>query len=57
MLLIEKTAPYENKGILRHYLYCSDPKLGPGIVAIRRILCNWHACTTVLSLSWCSKTK
>ena len=32
-----KTFPYASKGILRHYHYWSDPKLSPGIVAIRRI--------------------
>ena len=29
-----KTLPYASKGILRHYHYRSDPKLGPGIVAM-----------------------
>ena len=29
-----KILPYASKGILRHYHYQSDPKLGPGIVAI-----------------------
>ena len=52
-----KTSPYASKGILRHYHYRSDTKLGPGIVAIRRISCICHACTTILSLYWDSKTK
>ena len=49
--------PYSSKGILRHYHYRSDPKLGPGIVAIRRIKCICHDCTAILPLSWYSKTK
>ena len=32
-----KTSSHGNKGILRHYHYRSDPKLGPGIVKIRII--------------------
>ena len=52
-----KTLPYASKGILRNYHYQSDPKLGPGIVAIRIIPCSFHDCTTILSLSWDSKTK
>ena len=52
-----KTLPYKSKGILRHYNYQSDPKLGPGIVAIRIIPCSCHDCTYILSLFWDSKTK
>ena len=52
-----ETSPYGSKGILRHNHYWSDPKLGPGIVAIIIIPCSCHACTTILSLSWDSKTK
>ena len=52
-----KTLPYASKGILRHYHYQSDPKLCPGIVAIRRIPCSFHACTSILSLSWYPKIK
>ena len=43
--------------MIRNYHYRSDPKIGPGIVAIRRIPCNTHACTIILSLSWDSKIK
>ena len=32
-----KPTPYRRKGIIRHYHYRSDPKLGPGIVSIRGI--------------------
>ena len=52
-----KTSPYGSKGILRYYHYRSNPKLGSGIVAIRIIPFNCHACTTILSLSWDSKIK
>ena len=52
-----KTLPYARKVILRHYHYRSDPKLGPGIVSIRRIPCSCQDCTTILSHSWDSKTK
>ena len=52
-----KTLPYVSKGILRHYHYRSDPKLGPGIVSIRRIPCNFHDCATILFHSWDSKIK
>ena len=52
-----KTYPYGIKGILRHYHYWQDPKLGQVIVTIRRNPCNFHACTTILSLSWASKIK
>ena len=56
MLLMEKS-PYGSNDILRHYQYWSDLKLGTGIVEIRRITYNFHACTTILSLSWDSKIK
>ena len=46
-----KTSPCGIKGILRHYNYWSDPKLGPGIDSIRIITCSLHSCATVLSLS------
>ena len=47
-----KSYPYVSKGFLRHYYYRSDQKLVPGIVAIRRIPCSCHACTTKSSLPW-----
>ena len=50
-----KTLPYAIKGILRHYHYRSDTKLGPGIFVIRRIPCSFHDCTNILSLYWDSK--
>ena len=43
---------YVGNGILRHYRYRSDPKLGLGVVVIRIIPCNFYTCTTILSLSW-----
>ena len=52
-----KTYPYGRKGIPRHYHYWSDPKLSPGIVAIRRIPCSFHDSTTTLYLSWNSTIK
>ena len=52
-----KKSPYGSKGILRYYHYQSYPKLSPVIVAIRRITCSCHYCTTVLSLYWYLKTK
>ena len=52
-----KTSPYGSNGILRHYHYRLDPKLSPGIVAIRIISCSYHDCTTILSLSWDLKIK
>ena len=47
-----KTYPCISRGIIRHYHYRSDTKLCPGIVAIRIIPRNLHACTTILSISW-----
>ena len=54
---MNKKPPYKSKEILRHNHYRSDKKLGPGIVAIRRIPYSCHACKTILSLSWYIKTK
>ena len=48
---------YASKVILRHFYYRSDPKLGLGIVAIRRILCSFHACTSILSIYCDDKIK
>ena len=50
-----KTSPYKSKVILRHYHYCSDPKLGPGPFAVRIFPCNCHSRTNILSLYWDSK--
>ena len=52
-----KSAPYGSKDVLRYYHYMSDPKLGPGIVSIRIIVCICNVCTTKLSLPWDSKIK
>ena len=52
-----KSSPYGSNGILRHYHYGSDPKLGLGIVSIRGIPCSFHAFKTISSLSWDSKIK
>ena len=52
-----KSSPYGSKGIIRQYNYWSDTKLGQGIVEIRIIPCSCHACTTILSLYWDSKTR
>ena len=52
-----KTTPCASKGGLRHYHHQSDPKLGPGIVAIRRTPCIFYTCTAILSISWVPKTK
>ena len=46
-----KKPPYESKGILRHYNYWSDPKLGPAIVEITRTPCNFYDFTTILYIS------
>ena len=46
-MLLREISSYGRKGILRHYHYCSDPKLGLGIVAIRRISCSCHSCITI----------
>ena len=50
-------SPYGSKEIIRHYHYRSDTKLDPGIVEIRRILCSCNYFTTILSISWNSRTK
>ena len=34
MYLMEKIAPYWSKGVLRHYNYGSDKKVGEGVVDI-----------------------
>ena len=52
-----KTSTFGIMGILRHYHYWSDPKFGPGIVEMRRIPHNFHARTTISSISWDSKIK
>ena len=52
-----KTSTYASKGIIIHYHYRSDPKLGLVIVSIRRIPCSCHYWTTILSLSWGYKIK
>ena len=31
-----KKSPYESKGIIRHYHYRSDPKLGPGVFPLEK---------------------
>ena len=51
-LIKGKISPFISKGILRHCHYRSDPKLGAGIVEIRRTPCSSHACITILSLYW-----
>ena len=43
--------------MIRHYYYRSDPKLGPGIFAIRIIPCSCHACTDILYIYWDCKIK
>ena len=52
-----KTSPYYRNGVLRHFHYRSDPKLGPGIVYLRIITCSCHYCITQLYLTWGSKIK
>ena len=46
-----KPSPYGSKGVLIHYHYSSDPKLGLGIVTIRRITYTFHDCRTILYLT------
>ena len=41
-----------SKGVLRNCNFWYDPKLGPGIVAIRKIPYIFHNCTAILSLSF-----
>ena len=50
-----KSTKYRSKGVLRHYHYRSDPKIGPGIFAIIIITCSFHACTTKLYINWDDK--
>ena len=50
-------SPYIRKGVLTHYHYHSDPKLGSGIVVIIRITCSYQYCTTILCLNWDLKIK
>ena len=45
-----KYSTYESKGIIRHYHYHSDPKLGPGIAVIRKVTCSCQDCTTIPSI-------
>ena len=47
-----KLSPYGSNGILIHYHFQYDPKLGPNTVAIIIISRSFHACTAILSLSW-----
>ena len=52
-----KAAPYGSEGFQRHYHYRSDPNLGLGIVAIRRIPWSFQYWKTIFSLSWDSIIK
>ena len=52
-----KYSPHVSKVILGQYNYEYIPKLGLGIVEIRRIPCSFHDFTTILPLSLDSKTK
>ena len=49
-IINKKPSPYGNMGIQRYNDYRSDTKLDPGIDAIRRIPCSFHAFTEKLSL-------
>ena len=52
-----ETCPYISKGVLRHNHYSSYPKLGQGVVVVRRIPCSFQACTTQSSLPLDFKVK
>ena len=52
-----KTPPYVRKGILRHYDYIFDQKLGEGFVAVIINHLNCHDCTTQLYITWDTKIK
>ena len=40
-----KTYHYGRKGVLGNFHYRDDTKLGPGVVAIRRITCSFNSST------------
>ena len=49
-VLNRKLSLHGSKGVLRHYHYRSDTKIGPGIFVTRRITFSFQACTIKLSL-------
>ena len=52
-----KKSPYGRKGVLRHFHYRSDPKLGPGIFYLRIFTYSYHYCITQLFLTGGHKIK
>ena len=52
-----KAYPYGRKGVLRNYHYWPDPKLVPGIFAIRIITCSFHTCTLYYFFTGIQKPK
>ena len=46
--------PYGTRGLSKHYHFLSDPKLGGGVCAIRRIPCSCVAYTSIIYKPWIS---
>ena len=46
--------PHGARGLSKHYHLRFDPKLGNGICEIRRIPCDFFACTLILDKPWIS---
>ena len=44
--------PRGSRGLIKHYHFCFDPKLGHGICVICRIPCACVACTSMLDKLW-----
>ena len=49
--VINRNAPaYGRNSVLRHYNSRDEPKVGQGVVSVKRIPYSYHYCTTQLSL-------
>ena len=46
--------PHGAKGLSKNYYLRFDPKLGMGICAINRIICDCVSCTSMLEKPWIS---
>ena len=46
--------PHGARGLIKHYHFRFDPKLGNGICEIRHIPCACVACTSMLDKPWIS---
>ena len=50
----QHSKPHGARGLIKHYSFRFDPKIGNGICAIHRISCACVACTSMLDKPWVS---